>query len=163
MAVALRVIDEDNVFEIIKLSDTLSEEHRRNVAPNVVSLAQAYVHLDVAWPRSIYDGDEPVGFVMLSLFDPDTPIEDRPAYYLWRFMIKTDKQRQGLGRQVLDLIVAKCRKDGVKTLYVSCVMEREEPYRFYTNYGFLDTGKDDDGERILKMAIPRENKTWTSR
>lgn len=155
MAISLRLVDKDNFSSIIKLSDTLSEEQKRNVAPNVVSLAQAYVHLDRAWPRAIYEDDEPIGFVMLALFDPDIPLEDRPAYYLWRFMIKADRQSQGYGRQVLDLIVAKCQKDQVKTLYVSCVMEREEPYRFYINYGFQDTGKDDDGERILKMAVPK--------
>lgn len=153
MSVTLRPIDEKNVFDVIKLSDTLSDEHKRNVAPNVVSLAQAYVHLDIAWPRAIYDGEEPIGFVMLSLFDPDIPVEDRPAYMLWRFMVKTDRQRQGIGKQVLDLIVEKCKKDGIQTLYTSCVMERPEPYRFYVNYGFLDTGEDDDNERILKMRI----------
>lgn len=156
MSISLRLVDDDNFSSIIRLSDTLSEEHKRNVAPNVVSLAQAYVRLDIAWPRAIYDGEEPIGFVMLSLYDPDIPVHDRPAYELWRFMIKTDRQGQGVGTKVLDLIVDKCKKDGIKTLYTSCVMEREEPYRFYINYGFLDTGEDDDDERILKLPIPKE-------
>jgi diamine N-acetyltransferase len=153
LTISLRPIEADNVFAIIKLSDTLTEEQKRNVAPNVVSLAQAYVHLDIAWPRAIYEDEEPIGFVMLSLFDPDIPVEDRPAYMLWRFMVKLDRQGHGVGKQVLDLIVEKCKKDGVRTLYTSCVMERPEPYRFYVNYGFLDTGEDDDNERILKMRI----------
>lgn len=155
MSLSLRLVDEDNFSRVIQLSDTLSEEQKRNVAPNVVSLAQAYVHLDRAWPRAIYENDEPIGFVMLALYDADIPLEDRPAYYLWRFMIKADKQRQGIGRLVLDQIVAKCVKDGVKTLFTSCVMERDEPYRFYVNYGFQDTGEDDDDERILKMVVPK--------
>ncbi|MEV5463544.1 hypothetical protein AB0L17_36285 [Streptomyces cellulosae] len=38
------------------------QEHA--VAPVVKSLAEAYVHPGVAWPRLIVDGDRPVGFLL---------------------------------------------------------------------------------------------------
>ncbi|NUP67169.1 MAG: GNAT family N-acetyltransferase, partial [Nonomuraea sp.] len=37
------------------------------VSPVVKSLAEAYVHPDVAWPRLILDGDRPAGFLMAFL------------------------------------------------------------------------------------------------
>ena len=153
MNISLRLVTDDNFDAVVKLSDTLTEDQKHCVAPNMVSLAQAYVNYDMAWPRAIYLEEDPVGFVMLALHDEDTHQEDQPAYYLWRFMIRFDCQHQGIGKAVLDQIVAKCKAEGIRTLITSCVMEKAEPYRFYMNYGFLDTGVDEDHERVLKLSI----------
>jgi diamine N-acetyltransferase len=150
--ISLRTVDNDNFDLVVKLSETLSDYQKKCVAPNMVSLAQAYVNIDHAWPKAIYQDEEVVGFVMLSLFDPDIPKEDWPAYYLWRFMMAKDHQQKGYGKQVLDLIVDKCRKDGIRYLYTSCEIEGEQPYGFYIKYGFIDT-KENDGEQILKLKI----------
>jgi diamine N-acetyltransferase len=153
MNISLRLVTDDNFDAVVKLSDTLTEDQKRCVAPNMASLAQAYVNYDKAWPRAIYLDEEPVGFVMLALFDKETPQEDQPSHYLWRYMIRRDRQGQGIGKAVLDLLVAKCKEDNIRTLYTSCVMEKDEPYRFYIHYGFLDTGVEDEGERALKLTI----------
>ena len=87
---------------------------------------------------------------MLALWDDDIPKDDWPAYYLWRFMIAKDYQKQGIGTKILDMIKQKCIKDGIKTFYTSCDMTYDEPYRFYINYGFIDTGITDDDEQVLK-------------
>ncbi len=150
--ITLREVTDKNFGEVIKLSDTLTDYQKTCVAPNVVSLAQAYVNLDRAWPRAIYFNEEVVGFVMLALYDDDIPKEDLPAYYLWRFMMAKDHQQKGYGKKVLDLILEKCRKESIKTLYTSCEMSGKEPYRFYISYGFTDTGLN-DGEQILKLYI----------
>jgi diamine N-acetyltransferase len=152
----LEKVSEDNVVAIIKLSDTLDAEQKKAVAPNAVSLAQAYPLPDRAWPRAIYNDDELVGFVMMSLHDDDIPTSDQPAYYLWRFMIAGPHQGKGYGKQVLDLLVKKCREDGMKYLYVSCTMTSLMPYRFYVKYGFVDTHEMDDDEEILKIAMATE-------
>ncbi len=148
----LRELDEDNLDLVIKLSDTLTEEQRKCVAPNIYSIAEAYVYPGIAWPRAIYLDDEPIGFVMLSLKPDEVKEEDLPAYYLWRFMIAKDHQRNGYGKQVLDLLVAKCKAEGIKTLYTSCDITGDQPYQFYIRYGFVDT-LENDGEQILKIAI----------
>ncbi|HOJ45280.1 MAG TPA: GNAT family N-acetyltransferase [Bacilli bacterium] len=148
----LKRITPTNVFDIIKLSETLTEYQKKCVAHNAVSLAQAYTEKKRAWPRAIYLGNKPIGFVMVALWDDDIPKEDWPSYYLWRMMIAKNFQGQGHGTKVLDMIVAKCREDGIKTLYVSCETEQEQPYKFYIDYGFIDTGRN-DGEQILKMSL----------
>ena len=150
--ISLKRITNKNFNEVVKLSDTLSDYQKKCVAPNVVSLAQAYVNKKKAWPRAIYLGKMLIGFIMLALWDEDIPKEDWPAYYVWRFMIAKNYQKQGFGTKVLDIIKEKCIKDNVKSLYISCEMDGNQPYDFYIKYGFVDTGIN-DGEQILKMYL----------
>jgi diamine N-acetyltransferase len=143
---------EENFRVIMDLSKTLDEYQSRCVAPNVVSLAQAYLYRDVAWPKAIYLDETPIGFLMLDL-DPDDVIERGVAYYLWRLMISYEYQGKGYGKIVLDKLVEKCKQDGKVALYTSCEMEQSMPYAFYINYGFIDTGIMDEGEEVLKLDI----------
>ncbi|MGD9605054.1 MAG: GNAT family N-acetyltransferase [Bacilli bacterium] len=151
--ISLEIINEDNLREVVSLSNTLSDYQKRCVAPNVFSIAEAYVNPLKAWPRAIYLDDQPIGFVMISLDEPDAIKQDQPAYYLWRFMIGGQYQQKGYGKQVLDLIVQKCKEEHIKTLYASCEMIGEQPYQFYIKYGFIDTNEKDDDEEILKLYI----------
>jgi len=61
--VSLRVISADNVRDVIRLS--VSSEQERLVAPNAVSMAEAFATTKV-WVRATYPDDTPVGFAMLS-------------------------------------------------------------------------------------------------
>lgn len=151
--ISLREITEDNFRTIIQLSDTLDESQKKSVAPNVVSIAQAYVNQERAWPRAIYFNEEPVGFVMIALQDDDIPEADQPAYFLWRFMISKPNQNRGFGRQVIEIIKQKALQDGMKYLYVTCTMHDVMPYKFYIDCGFEDTHEMDDDEQILKMKL----------
>jgi diamine N-acetyltransferase len=151
--ITLRDITKENLFKIIELWDTLDPEQKTCVAPNVVSIAQAYVNPGLAWPKAIYLNDDPIGFVMVALNDNDIKKEDQPAYFLWRMMIARPFQRKGYGKVVLDLLVSKCREDRVRYLYVSCDMKTPMPYQFYIDYGFIDTNVMDDDEEVLKLKI----------
>jgi diamine N-acetyltransferase len=83
--ITLREITEDNLREVLKLN--VSEVQNQFVAPNPVSVAQAYFKRERAWFRGIYADDTAVGFVMLH-------DDSREAiYFLWRFMI--DERYQG--------------------------------------------------------------------
>ncbi len=46
--ISVREITEENFRTIIQLSDTLDESQKKSVAPNVVSIAQAYVNQERA-------------------------------------------------------------------------------------------------------------------
>ena len=142
----LREINNDNLRAILLLRVTPSQE--RFVAPNAVSIAQAYFHRDSAWFRGIYDGDTPVGFVMLD----DKP--EVPSYTLWRFMIDSAHQRKGYGRQALDLIFAHVKgRPGAKELLTSCVDAAGGPGSFYERLGFTYTGAMDEGERVMRRPL----------
>ncbi|MDX9691267.1 MAG: GNAT family N-acetyltransferase [Acholeplasmataceae bacterium] len=150
--IELRLVTNDNFSLITKLSDTLSDYQKRCVAPNVYSLAQAYLNQEIAWPRAIYLDETPIGFIMLDLKPEDIP-DDEHSYYLWRFMISSEYQGKGFGKKVLDLIIQKCMDDQKSYLYTSCEMEGDMPYQFYLTYGFIDTGVMEDGEEVLKFDL----------
>lgn len=151
--ITLRDVSYDNLKAVIQMHDRLSDTDKHKVAPNVYSLAEAYLNYAIAWPKAIYRGETPVGFVMLGLDDYLADKEDTPVYFLWRFMIAPEEQGKGIGKEVIRLLVDKCRAEGRRYLYVSCHTEEAMPKAFYEANGFISTGRVDDGELILKMKI----------
>ena len=137
--VSLRAVDSDNVEAVIDLS--VAESQAEFVAPNVYSLAEAFAATKV-WVRAIYADDEPVGFVMLS--DDD----DKPRYYLWRYMIDARHQGKGYGSAALQLVheYVRTRPRGTE-IFLSYVPADGGPEDFYKAHGYTDTGRVHDGER----------------
>jgi diamine N-acetyltransferase len=137
--VTLRPIDEENVHIVI---DDLAVHPSQVdfVAPNAVSLAEAFVATKV-WVRAIYADDQPVGFAMLS--DDD----EKPRYYLWRFMIDARHQRKGYGAQAMQAIHDYVRtRPGGDRIFLSYVPAEGGPQPFYASLGYVDTGRVQDGE-----------------
>jgi diamine N-acetyltransferase len=151
--ITLRDITYDNLKAVIKMHERFSEEDQHKVAPNVVSLAEAYLNYAIAWPKAIYCGENPVGFVMLGLDDYLADKEDTPVYFLWRLMIAPEEHGKGIGKEVIRLLVEKCVAEGRRYLYVSCHTEEAMPKAFYEANGFVSTGRVDEGELILKLKI----------
>lgn len=147
-----RRITRKNLRTIIRLSDTLSPYQKTCVADNVYSLAEAYVNRK-AWPRAVYAGKNPVGFLMVDKDGSGFPAADHPAAYLWRFMIAGPFQGKGFGKAALDELVFRLRREGKRTLYVSCEMNGPMPYEFYLKYGFTDTKTVEDGEEVLRLVL----------
>ncbi|WP_324793134.1 hypothetical protein SJX93_06020 [Streptomyces cyaneofuscatus] len=56
----LEKVTADTVLDACRLE--VAPAQRKFVSPVAQSLAEAYVHPDVAWPRLICDGDRIVGF-----------------------------------------------------------------------------------------------------
>ncbi|WP_246124114.1 GNAT family N-acetyltransferase [Nocardia bhagyanarayanae] len=145
--VELRKITAETVYEVCKLSETLSPEQRKMVADNGISIAEAHF-ADAAWFRGIYSGDEPVGFLMLDLgMDPD-----EPGVSLWRFMIAGPHQGKGYGRRAIESLVAHLKARGTNTLYTSYGRGPGSPEGFYRSLGFEPTGElvDDETEAVLR-------------
>jgi diamine N-acetyltransferase len=137
--VTLRPIDDDNVRAVIDLD--VADDQRAFVAPNVRSLAEAFATTKV-WVRAIYAGETPVGFAMLS--DDD----ERPRYYLWRFMVDARYQGMGFGGAALDLVHEYVRsRPGGDRIHLSYVPDDGGPGPFYRSFGYVDTGRVHDGER----------------
>jgi diamine N-acetyltransferase len=138
-SVSLREITFETVREICRLSDTLSESQKKMVAPNAVSIAQAYFCKE-AWFRAVYAGDTPVGFIMLYI----GPADDNPdvtEYFLWRFMIAGQYQGMGFGRKALKILIADLTSRGAEVLGTSCGQGEGSPEAFYLGMGFKRTGK----------------------
>lgn len=143
--VSLKEITADTVRTICDLS--VLEEQKKFVAPNAVSIAQAYFS-EYAWFRAIYADETPVGFLML--YD-DT---EKPEYYLWRFMIDARYQGMGFGRRALELLIEHVRnRPKAKELYTSVLQAEGGPQGFYEGMGFKLTGDMEEGEAVLRLEL----------
>lgn len=131
--VSLREVTADTVRTICRLE--VSEAQKHLVAPNAVSIAQAYFE-PKAWFRAIYADETPVGFLMLY----DDP--DETDYFLWRYMIDTHYQKLGFGKRAMDLLLDHVRtRPGARELKLSCLPGEDGPEPFYSQYGFRRTGR----------------------
>lgn len=143
--VSLRRITSKTVREICDLS--VSDNQKKFVAPNAVSIAQAYF-CRYAWFRAVYADETPVGFAMLY----ENP--KRGTYYLWRFMIDAKHQGKGYGRKALDLIIERVKKKPrAKAFLLSVVRAEGSADNFYKKFGFDFTGKVEGGEHVMKANL----------
>ena len=150
-SVTLREINADTVRAICALR--VAPEQERLVAPNAVSIAQAYFE-PAAWFRAIYAGDEPVGFAML--FDSTRAVapEHPDTCHLWRFMIAEQHQRQGHGGAALTQLIDHARGlPGTTKFSLGFVPDGAGPRDFYARFGFRETGEIDEGEVIMELAL----------
>jgi diamine N-acetyltransferase len=143
--VSLRPVTAENVYDVMRLR--VSKEQEQFVADNARSLAEA-AYNQYAWPRAIYAGETPVGFVML-YDDPHTP-----EYFLWRLMIVHRYQRMGFARhameQVIDYVAG---RPNATHLGVSYVPGEGSPQGFYSALGFVETGEVVDDENVMRLDI----------
>ena len=144
--VSLREVTRETFWQVIKLG--VAEDQKKFVAPNAVSIAEAYFSPDEAWFRAIYADETPVGFLMLA----DNPAE--AEYFLWRLMVDSKYQGMGFGRHAIGLLVehVKTRPNATKLL-TSCVPGEGSPFEFYKSLGFDPTGEVDDGEDVLELVF----------
>jgi diamine N-acetyltransferase len=100
---------------------------------------------------ALYDGETPVGFVMIS-DEVDGP--DYIPQFLWKLLIDERYQRQGFGTAALDLVVEYFRgRPGVEVLSTSAVEGDGSPIPFYERYGFERTGDIVFGEVLLRLQL----------
>ena len=151
MSISLREITSETVRAVTKLS--VAEDQKGFVAPNAVSLAEA-LFSDEAWYRAVYDGDELVGFVMLSDESLKKSPPSEPNIGLWRLMIDQRYQRRGIGREVMRLVLEYVRsRPGIRYFYTSYVSEPGGPGPFYLGLGFQPNGEVEDGEVVVLYPL----------
>jgi diamine N-acetyltransferase len=143
--VSLREVTAETVRTICRLE--VSEEQKHFVAPNAISIAQAYFE-PKAWFRAIYADEIPVGFLMLY----DNP--DEAEYFLWRYMVDERYQKLGYGKRAMDLLLDYVRsRPGAKELTLSCHPGEEGPEPFYRHYGFTLTGRMLGDEAEMRIDV----------
>ncbi|MDG9726025.1 MULTISPECIES: GNAT family N-acetyltransferase [unclassified Streptomyces] len=118
------------------------------VSPVMKSLAEAYLHPGVAWPRLIVDGDRPVGFLM-AFYDIDW-YEDGSVRRsgLWRLNIAAGEQGRGYGRFAVESVAQEVRRRGGKECYVTWHPGPNGPEGFYLGLGFRTDGETSEGETV---------------
>ena len=149
MTISLKEVTRETVRAVCGLD---AGDDGKQVAPNSVSIAQASFYAE-AWFRAIYDGDTPVGFVMLN--DPTLAAQpEEPEFFLWRLMIDKTHQRKGIGHAAVQLLIKHLRsRPGAKKLMVSHARAAEALGRFYASLGFSYTGAEEDGEKVMVLTL----------
>lgn len=156
MMLHLQPIDSQNVEAILALS--VREDQRDFVASNTDSIIEAYIaitHNGHAFPFGIFDGDAPVGFLMIG-YDVDDCWEDAPAiargnYNLWRLMIDQKYQGRGYGRAAMQLALDFIRTQPcgpAEWIWLSYEPQNAAARALYQSFGFQETG-DWDGEEVI--------------
>lgn len=149
MSVRLREVTKDTVRAVCQLD---AGDGGRQVAPNAVSISQAYFQ-DEAWFRAIYADENLVGFVML--YDPTlVAAPEENQFFLWRLMIDKAHQNKGLGAAAVRLLIDHVRtRPGARELLVSHARGADALGRFYSRPGFRYTGVEADGELMMTLAL----------
>ena len=143
--VSLREVTRDTVRTVIRLKVAPEQEHF--VAPNAFSIAEAHFS-DIAWFRAIYADETPVGFIMMA----DDP--DKHEYFLWRLMIDAGQQGKGYGRRAVQQLIDYVKtRPGASELLVSYHPGEGSPRDFYLKLGFQDTGREEEGEVVLRLPF----------
>jgi len=145
----LRAVTEANVDELIQLD--VAPEQQALVGSVAKSIAQASVRLP-GRPLGVYDGDTPVGLLLLwdARRDPDEPSDQ---LYVWRIMIDARHQRKGYGAQTMRWAIDEARRLGVATVGLSHQSKPGNAGPFYEKLGFRYTGKVEHGEREMVLDL----------
>ncbi len=157
----LEKINGKNVWDILKLD--VSESQKNYVAANSISIVEAYTAITGnghAFPFGVYDGDTPVGFLMIG-FDIDDYWTDAPEiargnYNLWRLMIDERYQNSGFGKEAVQLAL-----DFIKSFpcgeaefcWLSYEHENSVARQLYRSFGFEETGETDGEELIAVLKL----------
>lgn len=148
--VTLQTVTEANraAIEALELAPH-QEQFVNTVAEAFAEAAEEPGGRAIQW--GVYDGEELVGFVMIS---DEVEGPDYIAHYLWKLIIDKDHQRQGYGTATLDLIAAYFRERGLMEMWTTAGEGEGGPIPFYERYGFERTGDIVfDNEVLLRLAL----------
>jgi diamine N-acetyltransferase len=130
-------------------------DQERFVEPVARSIAEAYVHPDLAWPRLVVDGDQVVAFVMaflpLRFRDDDPPGRLRSG--VWRLNVAADHQGRGYGTFAVRAVCDELRRRGQSTATVTWAEGPGGPAGFYLGLGFRTTGERSGDQVVAELAL----------
>lgn len=145
--VNFRKITEDNFDGIIKMKRPEGENF---VAPNAVSLAQAWLYRDDGdvFPFAVYNDDTLVGFMLL---EEDA---EKERLELWRIMISPEHEGKGYGTAAVELMIKYAKESGrYKCISLLCGQKNYSAGHIYEKLGFKPTGEicHGDAEMVLEL------------
>jgi diamine N-acetyltransferase len=134
-----------NFSAVVEL--TVAPEQAEFVAPNVYSLAEAY--LEPSWtPLAIYAGDALVGF---ALFGRD---DETGRWWIMRYMIDAQHQGRGYGTAALPVLIdLMVEHHGCGEIFLGYDPDNDVAERLYARMGFVPTGELVGGEIVARLGL----------
>lgn len=145
--IQFKAITEDHFDDIIHMKRPDGEQF---VAPNSISLAQAWLYRDAGdvHPFAICAEEQVVGFMMLE--DDD----EVPDLILWRMMIAVEHEGKGYGTDAVRLLIRLARESGeYEGINLICHPENQIARHIYDKLGFVPTGKILYGDVELRLVL----------
>ena len=131
-------VDKDNFRECIKMPT--GEDHQKNVAPNVYSIAQAQF-IPGSKSCCIYHNEEMVGY---TLYELDQQDDGRLRLWISRLMMAEPQRGKGFGRATLKQLIADARQQGCVEVALSTHPDNYKAIGLYESLGFHATEMDDE-------------------
>lgn len=144
MQIELREINEANRAQCLALR--VKPEQACFVAANEKSLRQAAELPGIARPLGIYANGIMVGFTLLA-FDPED------GDWLWRLMLDSAWQGQGLGVAAMRCIIKYFQQKGCSRIQLHVHPDNVRAYGLYRQFGFLANGEVDNEEEVLVLEL----------
>lgn len=146
-------VTKDNWHALIDLK--VRDDQKNFVASNLYSIAQSQFgdeyegHWDL-FAYGIYDGDEPVGFLMYGLNFQ----HPQQQAFIQRLMVDARFQGKGYGRFGMQKMLEIFRADErIKEVGISYEPENDVARKLYATLGFIETGRiiEEEVEAVLKL------------
>ena len=160
MMIQLKQIDRSNVWALARLR--VRAEQEDFVATNVESILEAYATERsgaVALPFGIYDGETPVGFLMLGygeLPDEENPEIAKGNYCIWRFMIDQAHQGRGYAKAGMQAALDYVRTwpcGRAESCWLSYEPDNIAARSLYHRFGFEENGETDGDEIVAVLRL----------
>lgn len=128
----------------------VNQSQEEYVADNVYSLAEAYANIAEgrhAQPFGIYDGNVPVGFLMIgyNIAEEEDDVVKYPLikdnYLIWRLMIDKHHQGKGYGKEAMKLALEFIRTfpcGEAEYCWLSYEPDNEAARQLYRSFGFVE-------------------------
>jgi len=144
----LKKMTADNWEAVVEHEHCGSQEEL--MASNLCSVAVAQFDPD-ARPRAIYAEKLVVVFPMNDLQKTKGKAKEASIY---RFMIDRKYQDKGYGRAALSRALDEIKAiPRMKTVAIGYMPDNPLAKPFYASFGFVEVGKDEDGEVIAELAL----------
>ncbi len=145
MDITFRPVTRANFSAVVEL--TVAPEQAEFVAPNVYSLAEAY--LEPSWtPLAIYAGEDLVGFAQFGRDD------ETGRWWLMRYMIDAQHQGKGYGTAALPVLIdLMIERHGCGEIFLGYEPSNDVAERLYARLGFVPTGEMVGSEIVARLEL----------
>jgi diamine N-acetyltransferase len=143
--VTLQAVTIDNFEALMDMA--LPPEQAACLASNAYSIAQSHYYPD--WrARAIYCDGVPAGFALYDVAGDG----EAGRYAIYRLMVDHPRQRQGIGRRAMALLLAEIRAfPDARRITICYQPGNATAQRFYASLGFVETGIDERGEMVAEI------------
>jgi [ribosomal protein S18]-alanine N-acetyltransferase len=120
-----------HIEALLPIEDELFGEERWSAGMFWNELAAGHHYL-VALEAGV-DGDRVVGYAGLALAPPDEA-------WIQNVGVRKDAQRRGIGRRLLEALLAEARRHGTRKLLLEVAVDNLPAQQLYAGYGFEGVG-----------------------